>query len=377
MTWRTRFVFAVLWMMALGLFSTPFAQQKGGVLSMTPDEFSGSDADAFQQKALRAYAEKRYEDALRAFADCLRARPGQSVVLYNMACCYGLLGAPDQAAAFLAAAWKAGFKDLATAEKDPDFDKVRSAPAFKARLDALRGEETKGGKALPVPALAAEVMRVVTPRGMDASRRYPLVIALHGAWGSAEDFAAHLGEPLAQKGFLFAAPQGQYATAQAEAGDIGHVWFRPGAGTIQNPDPLSRKLAEDYVERVLEEVARNYPVDRANVFLLGFSQGAFLAYSTGLKKPGLFRGVIPVGGWVNPGDYPRTPGPKLPPFLICHSPEDADLPIKEADAGAAFVKELGGKAEVFRYAGGHVMSQEVIRKIADWAAASLAPEKKP
>ncbi len=91
------------------------------IMEVSPVDFGRVDTRALIGKALAAYSQKRYEDAARIYIDLLRKSPGDNGALYNLACCYGLLGAPEQAAAFVEAAYRAGFHQLGHIKGDKDF----------------------------------------------------------------------------------------------------------------------------------------------------------------------------------------------------------------------------------------------------------------
>jgi tetratricopeptide (TPR) repeat protein len=124
------------WALSVLLFALPLAaQEKVDILKVKPEQLRGVDARKLIAEAHQAYNEKRYADAAGIYIVALQARRGDSNALYNLACCYGLLGHREQAVAFLEESWNAGFKDLNHIRNDPDFDKVKEAEAFQALLE--------------------------------------------------------------------------------------------------------------------------------------------------------------------------------------------------------------------------------------------------
>ncbi len=355
------------------------APQKTDILKLTPKDLEGPDANALFQKATDLYRGRKYEEAARAYVELLRLRPGQNVFLYNLACCYALMGADRQAADFLKAAWAAGFHDLEHIERDTDFDRVRSSRPFMSAIKELKKDsarlDARTGKVIELPARTLETVRVLEPEGYDPSRRYPLVIGLHGAGGDEESFSDLFAEAFRKAGFLFCAPRAQYARAVGFDGRLGFVWFDARPGNAREPDSLSLKLSEEYVLDVLQAVQKVYPVDPANVFLMGFSQGGFLSYSLGLRHPEVFRGVIPIGGWLDPRDFSpaEAEAARATSFLVCHSPEDTAIPSALSDPSVAYLKEQKIPVESFPYAGGHVISPAVVSKVTAWIGSRLAP----
>lgn len=58
-------------------------------------------------------------------------------------------------------------------------------------------------------------------------------------------------------------------------------------------------IGEDDVMRVLEDVERLVPVDRARVFITGGSMGGTGAYRMGVRRPDTFSAASPVDGWTD------------------------------------------------------------------------------
>jgi phospholipase/carboxylesterase len=345
------------------------------ILKVTPEELSGAPAAALERQAQEAYAQRRYEDAARAYIELLRMRRGDPTALYNLACCFGLLGNEAQAILFVQAAWDAGFRDLDHIRHDPDFEKVRSKEYFQLLMAHLQGEaEGRAafvGRPLDVEAPALATARIVEPDNLRPGTTYPLLIGLHGAGGNAETIAPLFKGSRVAQPFFFCVPEAPYAMAIGRT--LNYVWFRPGSGERRSPPALQRKLGDEYVLAVLDAVLKAYPVDPKRVFLMGFSQGGFLAYTAGLKHPERFAGVIPVGTWLDQVDF-TAEEMKLAAahtrVLILHSPDDLAVAPSEARASAAFLARYGVPHELVPYRGGHVLNAEIAKQIATWVTAS-------
>jgi hypothetical protein len=72
------------------------------------------------------------------------------------------------------------------------------------------------------------------------------------------------------------------------------------------------------VLNVLREMRRRYPVDSDRVFLLGFGEGANMAYDVGLSHPDLFAGVLCVSGGIKPFVRAYQHNAQILPFYIVH-----------------------------------------------------------
>jgi phospholipase/carboxylesterase len=363
---------------ALFLFVCVFpvaAQEKGDdkldIYKVKPEQIGGADARALVAEAFQAYNEKRYEDSARLYIRALRMTPGDSTSLYNLACCYGLLGHEEQATAFLKSAWNAGFRDLEHIRNDPDFDKVEESEGFKELLAKLAEDAGRrkrfAGKRLEVAVPVIADVRVVEPDKVEPRKRYPVLIGLHGLGDNGESFAGLFGKREIAQDFLFVVAPAPYALNVG--GRVGYSWHLRGPEVETAVALHSHRYAMHYVLKVLEAVRRDYLVDERNVFLMGFSQGAGLAASVGMRQPGLFKGVIPIGGWFEPAEFTEAElegAAKRGRFLICHSPEDQVVPFDTSRRAASFLAEHDIPFRLVRYQGGHTLPKDLMESIAAW-----------
>ena len=334
---------------------------------LRPEDLEGTPLDQVLRRGFEHHQAGRLAEAMQDWMELARRRPEGGLGWYNLACAFGLQGNAEQAARFLEAAWKHGFRDLGTADKDSDFDPVRSAPAFKearARLEeAARKalDERLEGRLLQVSAKAWHPLRVLAPSPLVAGTAYPLVVVLHGAGGSTRSLLP-IAQGLASRGFLVCLVEGQYAARDGLGQGSVHFLAKPGPG--RKPEEETLRLAEDYVLAAVEAVRRQYLVQPRQTFLAGFSQGAMLTYSLGLRHGDRFRGFIPIAGTVV-GELPAK-ATKGGAWLVFHSPTDAA--VTEADHRKAIetLGRLGIEAEVQRYEGGHVVPPAVVTQMVAW-----------
>jgi predicted esterase len=115
-------------------------------------------------------------------------------------------------------------------------------------------------------AKSGGVYVLVVPDGYDASKRYELVIGLHGMGDTADNFARALRGQLGDRPAILAVPQGS-----ASAGR-GYTWTT--ADLVR-------------IEETVAEVAGAYSIDRRRVLLTGFSAGAAMGWFVLARKPEL------------------------------------------------------------------------------------------
>lgn len=115
---------------------------------------------------------------------------------------------------------------------------------------------------------------VFLPRGYSASRKYPLVVFLHGYDPSITKAQPYLpGEKTwslaTARGFIFAVPYGR-----------------------RNSDFLG--IGEDDTLAVTREVQAHYSVDTSRTYLAGASMGGYGTLAIGLHRPDLWAGLAPM-----------------------------------------------------------------------------------
>ena len=108
------------------------------------------------------------------------------------------------------------------------------------------------------------------------------------------------------------------------------------------------------------------------VLTVVLSVAAGMAFQIGMKHPGAFRGVIPVGGWLEPAEYTADEAGrarKQANFLLCHSPADRVVTFESAEKAVAFLAEESIPHQLHRYEGGHSIPKDLAEMIVDWMKA--------
>lgn len=125
--------------------------------------------------------------------------------------------------------------------------------------------------------------RVFVPAGV--TRSMPLVFSLHGFLGTArmqENYT--LFNPVAaREKFIVVYPEGlrkRWSFAPRTSGT--------SVAANDTPDDIAFILA------LIDDVAANYPVDRARIFASGMSAGGFMCYALAAEAHTVFAGIAPV-----------------------------------------------------------------------------------
>lgn len=139
----------------------------------------------------------------------------------------------------------------------------------------------RGFLALPAPVAPARDYLLYLPSGYSGESARPLLVWLHGCRQTPQDFAAGTGVlRLADEERLLVLLPRQSEAANAERC---WNWF----------DPLTAAGAGEaaIVAAQIEQVAREYRVDRARIYAAGLSSGGALAATLALRAPHLLAAV--------------------------------------------------------------------------------------
>jgi len=201
------------------------------------------------------------------------------------------------------------------------------------------------------------------PHGYVENHQYPLLVALHGNGGSAEGlspaFNGFRDEPM-----IVALPQGGYPLPQG-----GYSWFYKTADRSiwEKEDILSVSRIVD----AISEAASLYPIKK--VYVLGFSQGASLAYMTGLLNPSLVAGVAAIAGIMpeidgsgailHAVDIEKAKGVRM---FIARGTGDGLVERRHLTSQYDYFSSRGYVATTCEFQGGHTLTTELLGKLLEW-----------
>lgn len=239
---------------------------------------------------------------------------------------------------------------------------------FSCAVSVNHGSQLAAGEDLSILTHGHYPQHVLLklPRGFDAKKKYPLLVALHGNGGNAEGLSPAFNG-FRDKQILIALPQGGYPKAIG-----GYSWF------YETPD-RSVWEAEDRnsVSRVVEaisEVASSYPVEK--VYLFGFSQGVSLAYMIGLLHPSLVSGVAAVSGIMpeidkegsilHAADIEKAKNVRI---FIARGTSDGLLERRHLTSQNEYFINKGFSVTLCEFQGGHTLTSELMGRVLEWLRA--------
>ena len=172
----------------------------------------------------------------------------------------------------------AGFEQELAGTLPPRQSQIVPEPDGTYRAEAIE-VELPDGRSIPV--------FIQLPPGFDASRRWPLLLAMHG--GPTRDAASALRgalrmlavwlEPAADAGWLVVSPA------------MTHVVARGPRTAEKLPYEI---LRADQIEAVLREVTRLYPVDPNRIVSTGISLGSNFSIAFAAARPDRLAAIVPV-----------------------------------------------------------------------------------
>jgi polyhydroxybutyrate depolymerase len=127
------------------------------------------------------------------------------------------------------------------------------------------------------------------PPTFDDSRDYPLILALHGYGGNSFQHAAYFGlTKLVSDGeAIMLAPEGtpdnggrQFWNADSQCCDFNN----------KNPDDVA------YLGKLIDDVIAAYPIDKSRVFVIGHSNGGYMAYRMACERPDVITAIAGLAG---------------------------------------------------------------------------------
>lgn len=192
----------------------------------------------------------------------------------------------------------------------------------------------------------------------------PLLIMLHGYGSDEADLYSFSGE-LSNDLFIIS------VQAPIAMNPYGHAWYSIDFDEDKGKwsDNEQAKASRDLIAKFIDEAVEAYPVDKNNVTLLGFSQGAILSYAVALTYPEKVKNIIALSGYVNKDILPETldkANYSNLDFYCSHGSVDQVIPVDWARQSAPFLEELNIKHKYSEFRVGHGVAPENFREFKEW-----------
>jgi predicted peptidase len=192
--------------------------------------------------------------------------------------------------------------------------------------------------------------RLLKPKGYDASRKYPLVIFLHGAGERGDDNAKQLvhgmndfaADEIMVKypAFVFA-PQ---CPAEQKWADVD--WSAKSNTLPEKPSPsLAATL------QAVEALRMEFSIDEKRIYITGLSMGGYGTWDAISRRPELFAAAVPICGG---GDPELAKQMQVVAIWAFHGDNDEAVPVHRSREMVAALKAAGAHPKYTEYPGvGH------------------------
>jgi phospholipase/carboxylesterase len=188
-----------------------------------------------------------------------------------------------------------------------------------------------------------------------AGSSVPTLLLLHGTGGS-EDDLLDLGHSLLSEAALLS-PRGKIL----ENG-MPRFFRRLAEGVFDEEDLIHRthELAD-----FIEAAAKRYAFDPRNVIALGYSNGANIAASTLLLRPGALRGAVLLRAMTPliPEELPNLTGVSV---FLASGRNDPIVPTASVEQLAALLRKAKAEVSLQWSAGGHQLTSPEIDAAREW-----------
>ncbi|MEO1530221.1 MAG: alpha/beta hydrolase-fold protein [Planctomycetota bacterium] len=233
-------------------------------------------------------ASERYQEAEQSYQEAIQLDPTWGYPPYQLACNYELWGKPEQALPLFQKAVALGFDDFPMALDDDELGTIRDRSDFAETLWSIRERYVMTASAKVGQPFA------VRPAGDPPSNGWPMMLLLHG-YGDTNASYETIAFQWAEQGFLTIAVPGSVPMRHD-----GFQWSADSSATTH-----------EQLQSIVRSELFDGLVNRSQVHLLGFSQGALHSMLVTMEHPGAYQGVIAL----SPGGsmFDRIVSPELVP----------------------------------------------------------------
>ena len=213
----------------------------------------------------------------------------------------------------------------------------------------------------------------IEPDGYDSTKKYPMIILLHG-------FGAHMGDlaglapSIDARGYVYICPNAPLPF-DVGAGVTGYGWTYPRRipQELRRADDVDSVV--DMLATLVQEVTAQYKTEPGQIILGGFSQGGMMTYQYGLPNPDIFKGLFVLSGVAPDADTLKEclPDDRSQPIFVAHGTADMMLPVQMARETRELLEAEGYTPVYKEHKMAHEISQQVLDELATWIRSVLPP----
>lgn len=188
----------------------------------------------------------------------------------------------------------------------------------------------------------------------------PLLILLHG-YGSNEMDLFSFAEELPDALHIVS------VRAPHNLGFNAYAWYSINFDADQNKfsDLDEARASLNKISTFIDEITEKLNVDKYNIFLLGFSQGAILSYGLSLNTHKV-QNVIALSGYLNEDLLTGNEINTTADYFISHGTVDQVIPVEWARKAPVFLNDKSVKNSFQEYPVGHGVHPFNFRDFRNW-----------
>ncbi|MFD2917790.1 alpha/beta hydrolase [Psychroserpens luteus] len=192
----------------------------------------------------------------------------------------------------------------------------------------------------------------------------PLLIMCHG-YGSDENDLFSFAQELPEELFIIS------VRAPYPMQPYGNAWYAINFDAQQNKwnDVEQAVESRDKIAQFIGDACAEYPVNKDNVTLLGFSQGTILSYAVALTYPEKVKNIIALSGYISEdmlNDNLKDKDYSNLDFYCSHGSVDQVIPIDWARKAPKFLDTLHIKNTFSEFPVGHGVAPQNFYELKRW-----------
>ena len=192
----------------------------------------------------------------------------------------------------------------------------------------------------------------------------PAVVLIHGRGTNERDLLA-IGAQLPDELHVLSV-----RAPEPMDGADSYTWYEldlsAGGLHASQPDAEGFRRSLDSVHEFVERAIDRYDLDSDRIGLLGFSQGAITSVAALLERPGAYRWVVALNGYLADSHADRAAAAAGTPVFVGCGSMDRVIPPERAERAAETLAEGGVDVRFERYGVGHGTTPEELSDVLGW-----------
>jgi predicted peptidase len=238
---------------------------------------------------------------------------------------------------------------------------VAGRPPYQGPTGVFEAREYRSAQGQVLP------YRLLTPNGYDPSKKYPLILFLHGASARGGDNRRQLGGPGQWGTSIWVQEEAQQThpafVLAPQANRLDSRWVRQWRADPSR-DPADKEPLELVVE-LIDSLGQEFSIDPDRLYITGLSMGGFGVWIAISRYPDIFAAALPICGGGDPGAIGATSA-KVWAF---HGAADTVVPARRSREMIEALRRAGADPRYSEYPGvGHNAWERAYREpeLVEW-----------